>query len=103
MTFFTFYYHLIFDSKSLKIYGFKTLIRIVEEDGTIHPAGDFIYILEKHPYIHILEEKNYKRSYGKIKKMGYSYCYKSLRNRISYRKIYRKKLLKIIKIVESTY
>ena len=53
MTFFIFYYHLIFDSKSLKIYGFKTLIRIVEEDETIHPAKDFIYILEKHPYIHI--------------------------------------------------
>jgi len=68
MTFFIFYYHLIFDSKSLKIYGFKTLIRIVEEDGTIHPAKDFIYILEKHPYIHILEEKIIKEVMEKSKK-----------------------------------
>ena len=65
---FTFYYHPIFDARNLKIYGFETLIRIVEEDGTIHPAGDFIYILEKHPYIHVLEEKIIKEVVERSKK-----------------------------------
>ncbi|RKX59724.1 MAG: hypothetical protein DRP29_04010 [Thermodesulfobacteriota bacterium] len=65
---FKFYYQPIFDTKTLKISGFEALARIVEEDGNLYPAEKFIYVLEKHHYIDVFEEKLIKEAILKSKK-----------------------------------
>ncbi len=59
---FTYFYQPFFETKNLKIAGFEALLRIVEKDGKVHPAGNFIHVLEKHPYINILEKKLLKEA-----------------------------------------
>lgn len=65
---FKFYYQPIFDTKTLEISSFEALARIVEEDGNLYPAEKFIYVLEKHHYIEVFEEKLIKEAILKSKK-----------------------------------
>ncbi len=59
---FTYFYQPFFNAKTLKVAGFEALLRIVEDDGKVYPAGNFIHVLEKHPYISILEKKLLKEA-----------------------------------------
>ncbi|MCS7203684.1 MAG: EAL domain-containing protein [Thermodesulfovibrio sp.] len=65
---FSFYYLPIFDLKTLKPWGFELLLRIVEKGGKVHPASEFINVLERDPYMKVIEEKIVKEVIEKSQK-----------------------------------
>ncbi len=48
---FVFYYQPYFSLKDMKLVGFEALVRIIDEEGRVHPPSEFIEYLEKSPYI----------------------------------------------------
>lgn len=48
---FTFFYQPYFSLKDGRLVGFEALVRIIDEEGKLHPPGEFIEFLEKSPYL----------------------------------------------------
>jgi EAL domain-containing protein (putative c-di-GMP-specific phosphodiesterase class I) len=67
---FTYFYQPFFKAENLEVAGFEALLRIVEKDGKVHPAADFIKTLEKHPYMGRLEEKLVRTALKNSEKWG---------------------------------
>ena len=48
---FVFFYQPYFSLKDMRLAGFEALVRIIDEEGNIHPPGEFIEFLERSPYL----------------------------------------------------
>ena len=48
---FVFFYQPYFSLKEMKLAGLEALVRIIDEEGTVHLPSEFIEFLEKSPYI----------------------------------------------------
>ncbi|MBX0312031.1 MAG: EAL domain-containing protein [Sulfurihydrogenibium sp.] len=67
---FKFYFQPYFKSEDFSIAGFESLIRIVDEDGTVYPPIKFIDYLENSKYITKFEEWALEEVSQKIKKFN---------------------------------
>jgi diguanylate cyclase (GGDEF)-like protein/PAS domain S-box-containing protein len=67
---FKFYFQPYFKSEDFSIAGFESLIRIVDEDGTVYPPIKFIDYLENSKYITKFEEWVLEEISQKIKKFN---------------------------------
>jgi diguanylate cyclase (GGDEF)-like protein len=67
---FKFYFQPYFKSEDFLIAGFESLIRIVDEDGTVYPPIKFIDYLENSKYITKFEEWALEEVSQKIKKFN---------------------------------
>lgn len=67
---FKFYFQPYFKSEDFSVAGFESLIRIVDEDGTVYPPIKFIDYLENSKYITKFEEWALEEVSQKIKKFN---------------------------------
>ncbi|MFZ8830856.1 MAG: sensor domain-containing phosphodiesterase, partial [Thermodesulfobacteriaceae bacterium] len=69
---FRFYFQPYFRAEDLKIAGFESLIRIIDEDGTLYTPGKFIDYLENSRYIKNFERWALETIAEKIKKLNFA-------------------------------
>jgi diguanylate cyclase (GGDEF)-like protein len=69
---FRFYFQPYFRAEDLKIAGFESLIRIIDEDGTLYLPGKFIDYLENSRYIKEFERWALETIAEKIKKFNFA-------------------------------
>jgi len=69
---FRFYFQPYFRAEDLKIAGFESLIRIIDEDGTLYLPGKFIDYLENSRYIKNFERWALETIAEKIKKFNFA-------------------------------
>ena len=48
---FVFFYQPYFSLRDMKLVGFEALVRIIDDEGNIHPPGEFIEFLERSVYL----------------------------------------------------